>query len=176
MRNIQKLNVFQQGLIWGILLGIVDVILGLIGTLAHVSVLGILALIIGLVTYLFVGLRASQGTGKTGTGALVGLFTGLFSAIIGAIGTLVTTFANIDALRQSAQSAADKLQQSIHATGNTAIHVTNNTVILGVIFGAIGGLVLALVLGAIVGAIGGAIGKGRARNRSIPEYSELSAR
>lgn len=170
------MNVFQQGLIWGILLGIVDLILSLIGTFAHLSFIGPLALLIGLVTYLFVGLRAAQGTGRTGTGALVGLFTGLFSAIIGAIGTIVTTLANIDALRQSAQSAADKLQQSIHATGNTVIHVTNNTVILGAIFGAIGGLLLALVLGMVVGAIGGAIGKGRARNRSVPEYSEISAR
>ena len=166
MRNIQRMNVFQQGLIWGVLLGILNLVVGSISTATHLVHLNQFFWVVDIVVYLFVGLAASQETSKTGTGALVGLFTGLVSAILSGVVGVINTIANVDALRQSAQSVANQHHLSIH--------YTNNMVILTALFGAIVALILGLVLGAIFGAIGGAIGKNQTRNTSVPEYTQYT--
>lgn len=162
MKNIQKMNVFQQGLIWGILLGVVELLLNFIGTLTKLTFLNAPILIIGIAIYLFAGLRAAQETGKTGTGTLVGLLTALFASIISAIGNIITVFTNVDTMRQSSQSAADKLHLNIQ--------YTNSMVITQSLLVVIGSVILALVLGMAAGAIGGAIGKRQAKNKIVPEY------
>jgi hypothetical protein len=168
MRKIQTMHVFQQGLIWGAMLGAVHLITSLISPFTTTSVFSSfifssLIATISIVFYVFIGLRASRVTGKTGTGALVGFLTGIVASIIGLVGTVISTFANMDELHQKLQEAANQL----HLTGNASV-----TLLLALVLAVsiIGGLVISPGLGALAGAIGGAIGKRRAENEAIPEY------
>ncbi len=52
MLNVQRMNVFLQGLIWGVLLSIINLSLGSISTSTHLSILSQLVWIIDIVAYL----------------------------------------------------------------------------------------------------------------------------
>jgi hypothetical protein len=160
---------FQQGLIFGIGLGVFNVILSAISTFAKLGGAGIIVTIIsiiaGILAYGFAGSRTAQATGKVGKGALAGLFAGLFAGIIGAIGTIVFTFMNIDTLRQRSQDTANQLHLA------STIQYTNALIISGAIVGVVLSVLLALGLGAGIGAIGGLIGRGRAKVE-VPVYQD----
>jgi hypothetical protein len=89
---------FRQGLLFGILLGIFTIVYNVILSFAGLSTLfigsimlvytgsGVLISIVGFIVailaYLVAGMRATQQTGRVGTGALAGLWTALTGAVI----------------------------------------------------------------------------------------------
>jgi hypothetical protein len=89
---------FRQGLLFGLLLALFTIVFNVILSLAGLSTLflgaimmtftgighltSIVGLIVAILAYLVAGKRAAQQTGRVGTGALAGLWTGLISAVI----------------------------------------------------------------------------------------------
>lgn len=149
----------QNGLLFGIILGVIEVIFSLI--------LGNIGFLVCVLIYLFLvglaGYRASARTGKVSTGLVAGLFVGLFSSIIGSLGLFLYTLPNVDALRQALQQQATTFNQ-----GGVAINYTNN-VVIGLLVLLLVILILASSLLALgIGAIGGSIGKGKALAQQPP--------
>lgn len=148
----------QNGLLFGIILGVIEVLFSL--TLGNVGFLICLIIYLGMVG--FAGYRAAARTGKVSTGLVAGLLVGLFSSIIGSLGLFIYTLPNIDVLRQELQRQANTLNQGI------AINYTNN-VVIGLLALLLVILILASsLLGLGIGAIGGAIGKGNAPAQPTP--------
>ena len=158
----------KYGLLFGILLGAFQVVLTLLinylnlGSFVLFITIG--GFVLALIVYLLAGIRASQETGRVGTGAFAGLWTGVVSVIIGFLGALLLSYLNLGALRQqtaaAAQTVAHQVHQSLPATTDQLLLST--AVVTGVT-----GLVLSVLLGLIMGAIGGAIGRGRASRRTL---------
>ena len=148
----------QNGLLFGIILGVIEVVLSL--TLGNIGFLICLVIYLGLVG--FAGYRASARTGKVSTGLVAGLLVGLFSSIIGSLGLFIYTLPNVDALRQQLQQQANTFNQGI------TINYTTN-VVIGLLVLLLFILILASsVLALGIGAIGGAIGKGNAPAQPPP--------
>lgn len=142
----------QNGLLFGIILGVLEVALSL--TLGSIGFVICLVLYLGMVG--FAGYRASVRTGKVSTGLVAGLFVGLFSSIIGSLGLFIFTLPHVDAMRQLLQQQANTFNQGI------TINYTTNVVIAYLVL-----LLVILIVGSSalalgIGAIGGAIGKGNA--------------
>ena len=150
----------QNGLLFGIVLGIVEILLSFLldGTGLIISVL-LFLFIVG-----YAGYRASARTGKVSTGLLAGLLVGLLSSVIANIPLLVYYLSNIDGFRVQLQKemAANNMYQGITLTNNLVIA----TVILLLVMLVVG----ATLLGLGVGSIGGAIGKGRAPRPPVMQY------
>lgn len=142
----------QNGLLFGIILGVLEVALSL--TLGTIGFVICLVLYLGMVG--FAGYRASARTGKVSTGLVAGLFVGLFSSIIGSLGLFIFTLPHVDAMRQLLQQQANTFNQGV------TINYTTNVVIAYLVL-----LLVILIVGSSalalgIGAIGGAIGKGNA--------------
>ncbi len=150
----------QNGLLFGMFLGIVEILLSFL--------LGGIGLIINALLFLFIvgyaGYRASARTGRVSTGLLAGLLVGLLSSVIATIPLLIYYLSNIDAFRVQLQQemAANNMYQGIT--------LTNNLVIASVILLLVILVVGATLLGMGVGSIGGAIGKGRAPRQPVLQY------
>ena len=147
----------QNGLLFGVILGAIEVVLSL--TLGNVGFLICLIFYLGIIG--FAGYRASARTARVSTGLVAGLLAGLFSSIIGSLGLFLYLLPNLDTLRQQLQQQAATLNQGV------VINYTNNVVIGLVVF-----LLVIMILGSSllalgIGAIGGAIGKGKA---PVPHY------
>src|SRR5579884_940057 len=113
----------QNGLLFGTILGIVEIILPFLLTT--------LGFIINVLLYFFLvgyaGYRAAARTGKVSTGLVAGLLVGLLSSVIACIPLLVYYLSNIDAFRA-------QLQQQIAANNvYRGVTLTNNLVIVSVI-------------------------------------------
>lgn len=151
----------QNGLLFGVILGVVEIVLSFL--------LGALGLIIGILLFLFMvgyaGYRASARTGKVGTGLVAGLLVGLFSSVIVFIPLIIYYLSNIDAFRAQLQQqiAANNLYQGVT--------LTNGLVITSVILFLVVLVAVATLLGLGIGSIGGAIGKGQAPAPPVPQYS-----
>src|SRR5258708_21387746 len=84
---------FQQGLIFGLILGLVSAVILLLNTFVISPsgngvlelLLSFLVFLLGLAAYFEAGILASKKTGKVSTGTFAGLWTGTFSGIIGFI-------------------------------------------------------------------------------------------
>jgi hypothetical protein len=154
---LNRLNpALQQGLMWGFILGIVQIAfsfisgsLGLIGTL--------IALALYLVFAWMAGQRASQRTGRTATGVWAGLLTGAISALLSVIVSGVFAFTNFDAIVQSFKNSAKS--QGINPNSVTPQTVTT-TIITSI--------VITFVLAVLLGLVGGALGGSRGRRRALP--------
>ena len=153
----------HNGLLFGMILGIVEIVLTFL--------LGTLGLIINVLIFLFIvgyaGYRASSRTGKVSTGGVAGLLVGLLSAVIASIPLLLYFLSNMDAFRAQLQQqmAANSLEQGVT--------LTNNLIIASVLLFLVVLVVGATLLGLGVGSIGGAIGKGQAPRypSSLPPYT-----
>lgn len=151
---------FLQGLLYGLGLGVFFIICNVILSFAksgtflaggiysfsststgNSALFSIGGLLVQIVVYLLVGLRAAQLTGRVATGALAGLWTGLISAVITDAYAIVSLFV-------SASPGQNTL----------AGQLSSEFGFLTIVF-AILGIVLALVLGIVIGALGGLIGK-----------------
>jgi hypothetical protein len=150
----------QNGLLFGAILGILEIILPLL-----LSGIGFL---LNVLLYLFLvgyaGYRAAARTGKVSTGLVAGLLVGLFSSVIACIPLLIYYLSNIDAFRA-------QLQQEIAANNvYQGVTLTNNLVIVSVILFLVLLVAGATLLGLGIGSIGGAIGKGQAPRPQMPQY------
>ena len=162
---------FRQSLLFGLSLGIFIIICNVIlsfaksGTLlaggiyfytptstGNSALLGIGGLLVTIVVYLVVGLRASQQTGRVAIGTLAGLWTGLISAGMTFVYIIIFVFAS-GPFSQYAQSG--ELFD-----------------ILAPIVGILG-IALAVGLGAGIGTLGGLIGKRRTSSPMQPSQSSM---
>ena len=157
----------RQGLLFGVIVGVVQAIIGLISTAVNLGTGGIIftivSIVVALVGYFLAGMRASQQTGKVPTGLVAGLLTGLVGSIISFAVTLIITLVMIDSIRATAQKAID--QQHVN------IHYTNGLIITGVLITGVLVIGVAVVFGLAVGSIGGVVGKSRA-NIPVESYQE----
>ena len=150
----------QNGLLFGVILGILEIILPFI--------LNGLGFIINVLLYLFLvgyaGYRAAARTGKVSTGLVAGLLVGLLSSVIACVPLLVYYLSNIDAFRAQLQ------QQIVTNSVYRGMTLTNNLVIVSVILFLVLLVAGATLLGLGIGSIGGAIGKGQAPRPQMPQY------
>jgi hypothetical protein len=156
----------RQGLIFGIVLGIIQEALGLIITYGAPaaslgSTLSLATFLAALLLYGGAGYQAARQTGRTSTGALAGTITGLVCSVFGLVISIIVTLATLDIVRQHTQAEGDRLHMGIH--------YTNQLIIQGTIFNNLIGIVLSLILGVGLGALGGALGKSRAPRVVEPE-------
>lgn len=142
----------QNGLLFGIILGVLEVALSL--TLGSIGFVICLVLYLGMVG--FAGYRASARTGKVSTGLVAGLFVGLFSSVIGSLGLFIFTLPHVDAMRQLLQQQANTFNQGVTINYTTNVVIAYLALLLVILI--VGSSSLALG----IGAIGGAIGKGNA--------------
>lgn len=170
-RNIvQRTGVpaLKYGILFGLLLGAFQVVLTYLtnylnlGNFAlYITITGV---VVALIVYLLAGIRASQETGRMGTGAFAGLWTGVVSAIIGFLGALLLASLNLKTLRQQAAAAAQAAAHQVHQ----AVPVTTDQLLISsAVVTALSGLVVSILLGLIIGAIGGAIGRGRTSRKTV---------
>lgn len=148
----------RQGLIFGIVLGVILVGLNfIISGLIFIVGLTILAALIA-------GMRASRETGRLTTGTLAGLWTGLFGTVILSLFALGFLLFNIDAVRKSAQITAD--QQHSHIIYTNSLIITDYLQLYLIL------LALGVLFGVIGGALGGNFGRRRAQLPPVEEYHE----
>jgi uncharacterized membrane protein (DUF485 family) len=156
--------ILGQGLIFGIILGIIEILFNFIA-----GSLGLIGLLVALALYfvfaLLAGRRASQQTGKIVTGVLAGLLTGFVSAFITSAISVVSVVTNFDAIVQSFKTSAK--QTGINPNTITPSYVTNYIIVNIVI-----NLVLALLIGLAGGALGGNLGRRRFQPPTTDEYQE----
>ena len=166
---------FRYGLGFGILLGIIQVLLSLFTNYSNVgnsaSTISTTGIVVAVIIYLLAGLLAASRTGRVGTGSFAGLWTGVIGSIIGFLGALAISYVNIDRLRQNAQVAAQAAASQLH---QAVPPVTNQTLLLAALAAGVLGMLLLLVLGLILGAIGGIIG--RVFFRPVPPPTQVPAR
>ncbi|MDQ6662679.1 MAG: DUF4199 domain-containing protein [Chloroflexota bacterium] len=152
----------RTGIFFGVILGIIEIVLTAIGAFANLGsaawAVTIISWIIGIGAYLWAGIRASSQTGNVSTGLLAGLWTGLFSSIISAIGSTIFFFINRDATRRAIQAGLNQAQRQ----GQNAPFTADQLLTYGLIIGIVLSILAAVVIGLAIGALGGAIGKGRA--------------
>ncbi len=151
----------HNGLLFGVLLGIVEIGLYLL--------FGTLGLTISLLLFLFIvgyaGYRASTSTGKVSTGGMAGVLAGLLSSVIASLPLLLYMLSNSDAIRVQVQ------QQIAGNSMYQGITVTNALVMVSVILFLAVVVAGATLLGLGVGSIGGVIGKGEAPGVTVPQSS-----
>jgi hypothetical protein len=147
----------RQGLLFGIILGIIMLALSFIITNFYIT----LALI--LIAAFLAGRRASQETGRMTTGTLGGLWTGLIGTFIPSLILMVLFLINIEAYRKNAQAAAD--QQHLHIT------YTNTVLLEGLLINFLFLLILGILFGLLGGLVGGSFGRRRTQS-PVEEYQE----
>jgi hypothetical protein len=155
--------IFREGLIFGVLLGIVHsvfyVLNGLLLTQYGLSTLGLLFIVLlWLGVFFWAGARGAKQTGRVGTGSLTGLVTAVFAGIIAFIAMIVYISSNVSFIN-SYQQALD----AYYSQRGTAVTVTPGTII-GVF--ALCGTVLLLLgigMGAAMGALGGLLGRSQSK-------------
>jgi|SRR5581483_1458636 len=146
----------KQGILFGILLGIIHIGYDLILNLAPANMTlnsmfnnGIL-----LVVLIFCGIAgyaAAHQTGQMKTGTYAGLATGMLSIVIGMSALFVITFVFMDVIRQNAFTLYD-----FHRSGLKSI---DQFIIEDAIGAAFVGTLFSLLAGGIIGTLGGYIGK-----------------
>ena len=169
----QRRPSLQQGLIFGVIVGILFAINTLLGNFVNLGVastiVSFILFLVGLFLYAVAGFRTAAQTGRVGSAAIAGLLAGLIGGIIGLIVSVIVVIANVDRLRILSQNAADQLHRQ--SPNIPIVHYTNGTIITSELVLAIGLLLFAIGMGAAFGAIGGAIGRRRAPHNQIP-YQE----
>jgi len=162
---------FRYGIRFGILLGLVQIVVSLLTTYNTVgpwaSTLGLVGVVVAALIYLLAGLLAARRTGRVGTGSFAGLWTGVIGSLIGFLGALIITYVNIDRLRQQAEAAAHAAAGQVH---QTVPAVTNQGLLLAALLAGVLGILFSLVLGLILGALGGLIGRELFRPASIATH------
>lgn len=169
--NIPDMPPVVQGLLFGVLLGLMQAILGIAASLATGSylvigslgfsliniILNSLSIVLTLVTLFLVAWSAARLTGKASTGRVVSTCAALFSSLIYAWSMLISTIIRIDTIRMSSQEIIDEL--------NLDIRETNAQIIIAmVIFGLIV-ILVTILIGLIIGTIGGRAGQSHAASR-----------
>jgi hypothetical protein len=163
---MQRNPALKQALIWGISLGIIQVIVAVLAGILRVSnpglvlLLELVAFLIALAFYLLAGLFAARQTHRVSTGTFAGMLTGVFQGILGFIAGIAVNIATVNVVRRTAQGLIN--------TTRIPFHYTNGIVIAAAIVSGLIGLTFAVGLGAGLGALGGLIGRGNVQQQ--PPY------
>jgi hypothetical protein len=151
--------VFREGLIFGVLLGLVHSALYFLnGTLlaqSGLSLLGFLFIVLLWLGVLFwAGARSAKQTGRVGTGSLTGLVAAVFAGIIAFIALMVYASINMPAI-------SDVFQRVVEADRARGVDVTYTSGSIMVLFAVCGTvlLLLGIGMGAAMGALGGLLGR-----------------
>ncbi len=150
--------VLQQGLLFGAILGVVDLARTLIDgpmglTAAVPGALGIVTFLVVAAGFVYLGFRVAARAGKARQGALAGLIAGLVVWACYVAGALLVAFSNQETLRRQFQTAADQAHLGIQYTTETVLATIIVTLAFAVFLGA--------GVGAGLGALGGLFGKRR---------------
>ena len=146
----------KQGILFGIMLGIIHIAYDLINNLApaNVTLNSLLNNSILLVVLLFSGIAgyaAARKTGQVETGTYAGLFTGLLSIVIGMSALFVITFVFMDIIRQNAFMLYDFSRSGLKSIDQFIIEDAMGAAIIGTLF--------SLLAGGIFGTLGGYLGR-----------------
>ena len=147
----------REGLLFGTILGIFELVAGLLqnffGLHSLNTIFSVVFLVLTIALNLLAGVRASQKTGRVSTGAFAGLIVELISSVFSSINILADIFV-FDTLlhRILLQSTSGQAQQ-----------FNTNSFVTFVIAEIIIGFVVMPLLGALIGAIGGLIGTRRTK-------------
>jgi hypothetical protein len=169
--KIQILSL-RWGLIFGIILGIVEVIYNFAAsfiTEVNVqSILGYIAAILFIVMGFYAGLRASQETGKWISGLVAGIWVAIIGTVIFYIIPLVNTFINLQSFVASAQ-----LYLKTHpVSGMNASNYTASDVIVTELFGLLASMINCALFTIIGGGLGGFMGRRRSFALATPANKE----
>src|SRR5689334_14997660 len=97
----------RQGLIFGVILGILQVIYSFVANFVNLgSISTVIVFGLYLVLPLVAALRSTPQTGRLTTGLLTGLLAGFLGSFINALVAFVSALINIDAVVQSTIAAA----------------------------------------------------------------------
>jgi hypothetical protein len=148
--------VLQQGLLFGVVLGVVDLLRTLIdgpgGLTSPLSgALGVIAFLIVAAGFVYLGFRVAARTTRVRSSALAGLIAGLVVWACYVVGTMLVALPNQDTLRRQFQAAADQ--------AHLGIQYTNAAVIGALVFSLVLAVFLGASVGAALGALGGVFGK-----------------
>ena len=148
--------VVRQGLLFGVALGLVDLVRTLIEgpnglTSATPSVLGAVAFLVVAAGFVYLGVRVASATGRMRDGALAGLVAGLVVWGFYVVGALLVALPNQEALRRQFQAAADQAHLSVQYTSSMALGAVIVALVFAVFLGA--------GVGALLGALGSVFGK-----------------
>ncbi|GCE21651.1 hypothetical protein [Dictyobacter kobayashii] len=151
-----------HGFLFGLVLGVIQIVLGLLVSNLHQPALtlplSLVGVLFALFFYFLAGVRASQSTGRVGTGAFAGLWTAIISALVSLIGAYSLATVNINTFRELQrvviEDAAKRLNQPVPATAEQFLFGAVNA-------SGLGSFTLSLLLGLLIGALGGLIGRGK---------------
>ena len=132
----------REGLVFGVILGIItftaDLLRNFIVSDNLGNILGVMLLIVTIASYLLAGVRASQRTGRVGTGALAGLIVELISFLFGTINILTSIFVFYTRIHHLFSQATSVLVQQFITAYMISFVVIQ---LLATLIGAIGGLI-----------------------------------
>lgn len=146
----------KQGILFGVILGIIHIAYDLINNLApaNVTLNSLLNNGILLVVLIFSGIAGYATARKTGqmkTGTYAGLFTGLLGIVIGMSALFVITFVFMDIIRQNAFMLYDFHRSGLKSIDQFIIEDAMGAAFIGTLF--------SLLAGGIFGTLGGYLGR-----------------
>lgn len=144
----------REGVLFGVVLGVVLILLHWLSGPGAVGEVLLLSLALTLGVYLLAGLRAARFTGDTGAGAMAGLMTALVSSLMG----LLVDFAFLLVQQGQLASMQSTVNQVLQHAGLSA-QVPQGVLIGAIMLGLLMVLLLSLLVGGLVGALGGSLGK-----------------
>jgi hypothetical protein len=150
--------VVRQGLLFGVVLGLVDLTRTLVEgpnglTAPAPGALGLVAFLIVAAGFVFLGMRVASMVGRIGASALAGLIAGLVVWAFYVVAALVVALPNQEALRRQFQAAADQAHVNVQYSTGAALGAVIFALVLAIFLGA--------GIGAGLGALGGVFGKRR---------------
>ena len=95
--------IWKWGAIFGVILGVIQIVLSLFSLGLLKTVIDLLVWLVG---FFLAGMFAARQTGRAGTGALAGLVTGLISGLLGIIFGLIQIATNGSQITQTIDQAA----------------------------------------------------------------------
>jgi hypothetical protein len=148
--------VVRQGLLFGVVLGLVDLTRTLVEgpnglTAPAPGALGLVTFLIVAAGFVFLGVRVASMAGRIGASALAGLIAGLVVWAFYVVAALVVALPNQETLRRKLQAAADQAHVHIQYSTAAALGAVIFLLVLAIFLGA--------GVGAALGALGGVLGR-----------------
>lgn len=156
----------RQGLMWGLLLGVVEILYGLLTSFID---LGTLTTTVALALFLFFGFiagrQAAQETGKLGTGAMAGFWTGLFGSLLYELAYFIQVLVFLPQYVNAGRTSLP--------AGTNPDTITPSVVLIVIGINLIISMVLYILIALLGGATGGMLGRRRAlASTQSQEYEE----
>lgn len=158
--------IWKWGVIFGIILGAIQIILSLLSLGTIGTIIEVLVWLIG---FFLIGIFAARRTGRVGTGALMGLVTGLIGGLIVVIFAIIQISANGPEITRAIDQAVSSAQRQGR---HISLSEVRAIAIVGIVIGLIVTVGFELGLGAGIGALGGLVGRSQARPVAPPPAAD----